>query len=108
MTMSMTWKDAENIAQEWDGPFAIKGILTPEDAKQAVSAGATTIIISNHGGRQMDGVPATVKALPAIADAIGDDADIIIDSGIRRGTHVLKCLALGAKAAMVGRPSLYG
>lgn len=108
MTMSMTWADAERLAQEWNGPFAIKGILTPEDAKRAVAAGATTIMISNHGGRQMDGVPATIKALPAIADAIGNDADIVIDSGIRRGTHVLKCLALGAKAAMIGRPYLYG
>lgn len=108
MTMSMTWTDAERIAAEWNGPFAIKGILTPDDARQAVAAGATTIIISNHGGRQLDGVPATIKALPAIADAIGSDADIVVDSGIRRGTHVLKCLALGAKAAMIGRPYLYG
>ena len=96
------------MIREWDGPFAIKGLLTAADAKRAVEIGASTVIVSNHGGRQLDGVPAPIEVLPEIIDAVGDRAEVILDGGVRRGGHVLKALALGAKACMVGRPYLYG
>jgi L-lactate dehydrogenase (cytochrome) len=105
---SVTWKDAERMITEWNGPFAIKGILSPEDARQAIDIGATTVMVSNHGGRQLDTSPATIDALADIVDAVRGHADVIIDGGIRRGTDVVKALALGAKACMIGRPYLYG
>jgi len=105
---TVTWDDAERMIAEWDGPFAIKGILSADDARRAASIGASAVIISNHGGRQLDGVPATIDCLKAIADAVGDEMEVIIDGGIRRGTDVLKALALGATACMIGRPYLYG
>ena len=105
---SITWKDLEWMAGEWGGPVMIKGILSPEDAKRAKSIGAKAVIISNHGGRQLDGAAAAMDALPRIADAVGNDLELILDGGIRRGTHVLKALALGAKACMIGRPYLFG
>ena len=105
---SVTWDDAERMIAEWDGPFAIKGILSPEDARRAADIGATAVIVSNHGGRQLDGVPGTLDALPAIADAVGDRLEVLLDGGIRRGTDVLKALALGAHACMIGRPYIYG
>jgi L-lactate dehydrogenase (cytochrome) len=105
---SVTWEDAERMIKEWDGPFAIKGILSAEDARRAADIGATAVIVSNHGGRQLDGVPGTLDALPAIADAVGDRLDVLMDGGIRRGTDVLKALALGARACMIGRPYIYG
>ena len=108
MTSSMTWKDAARIAADWGGPFAIKGIMTAEDAVQAVDCGATAIIISNHGGRQVDGVWAPIDVLPEIVDAVGGRAELIVDGGIRRGTHIIKALALGATAVMTGRPYIYG
>ena len=86
----------------------IKGILSPEDARRAKSIGAQAVIVSNHGGRQLDGAAAAMDALPRIADAVGNDVELILDGGIRRGTHVLKALALGAKACMIGRPYLFG
>ena len=92
----------------WAGPFAIKGILSPDDALRAAEAGATAVMVSNHGGRQLDGAAAAVEALPHIARAVGDRLEVILDGGIRRGVHLLKALALGANACAIGRPYLYG
>ena len=105
---SVTWEDAAWMIEEWKGPFAIKGILDARDAERAVKIGATGIIVSNHGGRQLDHAPAPIDVLPEIAAAVGGRADVILDGGVRRGTDVLKALALGAKACMIGRPYLYG
>jgi L-lactate dehydrogenase (cytochrome) len=103
-----TWEDAAWLIQEWGGPFAIKGIQSVEDARKAVEIGASAIIISNHGGRQLDGVPGAVELVEPIRAAIGDTPEIIVDGGIRRGTHVVKALCLGANACSIGRPYLYG
>jgi L-lactate dehydrogenase (cytochrome) len=105
---SVTWKDLEWMVGEWDGPLIIKGILHPEDAKNAHAIGAKAVIISNHGGRQLDGSSSSLDALPRIADAVGTDIELLLDGGIRRGTHVLKAMALGAKACLIGRAYLYG
>jgi len=105
---SVTWEDAAWIIEEWKGPFAIKGILSAADAERAVQIGVTGIIVSNHGGRQLDHVPAPIEVLPEIVAAVGGRAEVILDGGVRRGTDVIKALALGAKACMVGRPYLYG
>ena len=105
---TVNWEDAAWIKSLWDGPFVLKGIMSVEDAKRAVEIGASAIVISNHGGRQLDSSPATIEMLPKIVDAVGGQIEIILDSGIRRGTHVLKALALGADACMIGRPYLYG
>lgn len=105
---SVTWEDAAWMIEEWKGPFAIKGILDARDAERAVKIGATGIIVSNHGGRQLDHTPAPIEVLPEIAAAVNGRAEVILDGGIRRGTDVLKALALGAKACMIGRPYLYG
>jgi L-lactate dehydrogenase (cytochrome) len=104
---SITWKDAEQAIQAWGGPFAIKGVMSVEDAQRAVDVGASAIMISNHGGRQLDGSTAPFDQLPAIVDAVGDKIEVILDGGVRRGTHVLKALAMGAKACMIGRGYLY-
>jgi L-lactate dehydrogenase (cytochrome) len=105
---SVTWADAEWLARLWDGPFVVKGILAPDDARRAAAIGATAVWISNHGGRQLDGVAATVDCIPGIRQAVGDRVEVVVDGGIRRGTHVLKALALGADACALGRPCLYG
>lgn len=105
---SVTWDDAAWMIKEWGGPFAIKGILNSSDAVRAVEIGASGIIVSNHGGRQLDHTPAPIDVLPEIVDAVAGRADVILDGGVRRGTDVLKAVALGAKACMVGRPYLYG
>jgi len=104
---TITWKDAEQLIQDWGGPFAIKGIMSVADARRAVDAGATAIMVSNHGGRQLDGSTAPFDQLPAIVDAVGDQVEVILDGGVRRGTHVLKALAMGARACMIGRGYLY-
>jgi L-lactate dehydrogenase (cytochrome) len=101
------WADLEWIRNFWKGPMIIKGILDPEDAKDAVKFGADGIVVSNHGGRQLDGVLSTAKALPIIADAIGDDLTILVDSGIRTGLDVIRMLALGAKGVLLGRAAAY-
>lgn len=105
---SVTWDDAAWLVSQWDGPFVIKGMSSVEDAKRSVSIGATAAMLSNHGGRQLDSVPAPIETLAPIRDAIGNDLELIVDGGIRRGTHVLKALALGANACSIGRPFLYG
>ncbi len=107
MKRSIDWRDAENMIKLWDGPFAIKGIMSVADAKRAVDIGATAIMISNHGGRQLDGSRSPFDQLSAIADAVGGQIEIILDGGIRRGTHVLKALAMGANACSGGRMYLY-
>ena len=104
---SMSWKDVENINKQWGGQFAIKGVMSVEDAKKAVDVGATAIMISNHGGRQLDGSRSPFDQLAEIVDAVGDKIDVICEGGIRRGTHVLKALSLGAKACSGGRMYLY-
>jgi L-lactate dehydrogenase (cytochrome) len=105
---SISWTDFAWLAERWDGPLVIKGIQSAADARRAVELGATAIMISNHGGRQLDGTPAPVDCISAIAEAVGGRAEIICDGGIRRGTHILKALALGATACSIGRPYLYG
>lgn len=105
---SVTWDDAARMIEQWNGPFAVKGVLTADDARRAVDIGANAIIVSNHGGRQLDHVPAPIDVLPEIVAAVGDRAEVILDGGVRRGTDVLKALALGARACMTGRCYLYG
>ena len=105
---SVTWKDLEWMIAEWGGPFVIKGILSPADARKAVDAGVTAISVSNHGGRQLDGTLSAFDALGPMVDEVGGECEIICDGGIRRGTHVLKALARGATACSIGRPYLYG
>jgi L-lactate dehydrogenase (cytochrome) len=105
---SVTWDDAEWMINEWGGPFAIKGIMTAEDARRAAGVGATAVMLSNHGGRQLDFSPAPFDVLRDVADEVGGKLEIILDGGIRRGVHVLKALALGATVCSGGRPYLYG
>ena len=104
---SMTWDDVAKMVKEWDGQFCLKGIMSVADARKAVDIGCTGIILSNHGGRQLDGSRAPFDQLAEIVDAVGDKIDVIMDSGIQRGTHVLKALSLGAKAVGGGRFYLY-
>ena len=104
---SMNWKDAEYCVKKWGGPFALKGVMSVEDAKKAIDIGCSAIMISNHGGRQLDGSRAPFDQLAEIVDAVGDKIEVILDGGIRRGTHVLKALALGAKACSFGKGYLF-
>src|ERR1700761_4108220 len=103
-----TWADLTWFRDFWDGPLVIKGVLDPRDARQAVDLGAAAVIVSNHGGRQLDGASATISALPAVADAVGDEAEVYLDGGIRRGSDIVKALALGARACLAGRALAYG
>lgn len=103
-----TWDDMAWLRAQWRGPLVVKGIVTAEDARRAVDLGADGVVVSNHGGRQLDGAPATVRALPTIVDAVGDRAEVLLDSGVRRGTDVIKAVALGARAVMIGRAFVYG
>jgi L-lactate dehydrogenase (cytochrome) len=105
---TLTWKDIDWMIDAWAGEFAIKGIATVADAHRCVAAGATGVWVSNHGGRQLDGAPATIDLLEPIAQAVGDRAAVILDGGIRRGTDIIKALALGARAVGIGRAYLYG
>jgi L-lactate dehydrogenase (cytochrome) len=104
---AMSWKDAEYCVKRWKGPFALKGLMSVEDAKKAVDIGASAIMLSNHGGRQLDGSRSPFDQLPAIVDAVGGKIEIIVDGGIRRGTHVLKALAMGATACSFGKGFLF-
>ena len=104
---NMSWSDAEYCVKKWGGPFALKGVMSVQDAKKAIDIGCTAIIISNHGGRQLDGSRAPFDQLTDIVDAVGDKIEVILDGGIRRGTHVLKALSLGAKACSFGKAYLY-
>jgi L-lactate dehydrogenase (cytochrome) len=104
---SITWNDLDWIRAEWEGPIVIKGILDPGDARSAVKVGAQAVVVSNHGGRQLDGVRSSIAALPLIADAVGDDLELYLDSGIRSGLDVLKALAMGARTCFVGRAWAY-
>ncbi len=105
---SITWKDIEWAKSIWGGPLALKGILDPEDAKLAAQHGVDAVIVSNHGGRQLDGVRSAISALPDVVDAVEGKVEVLLDGGVRRGTDVLKAMALGATACMIGRPFLYG
>jgi len=105
---SLTWDDVEWIKEQWPGKLIIKGILDTEDAHHAVNAGADAIVVSNHGGRQLDYAPAAIEMLPAIVDAVGSDTQVLFDSGIRSGQDVLKAMALGAQGGLIGKAFLYG
>ena len=100
---SISWRDLDFIRSEWKGPLIIKGILDPDDAKEAAALGADGLVVSNHGGRQLDGVPSTARALPAIADAVGDKLTVLADGGVRSGLDVVRLLALGARGVLLGR-----
>ena len=103
-----TWEDIAWLREFWGGPFMLKGVMRIDDAKRAVDAGCTAISVSNHGGNNLDGTPATIRALPAIAEAVGDQVEVLLDGGVRRGSDVVKALALGARAVMIGRAYLWG
>ncbi len=103
----MKWEDAEYCVKKWNGPFALKGVMSVEDAKKAIDIGCSAVIISNHGGRQLDGSRAPFDQLAEIVDAVGDKIEVILDGGVRRGTHVLKALSLGAKACSFGKAYLF-
>jgi heme/flavin dehydrogenase (mycofactocin system) len=103
-----TWADVRWLRGQWDGPFLLKGVMRVDEAKRALDAGFSAISVSNHGGNNLDGTPATIRALPAIADAVGDQLEVLLDGGIRRGGDVVKALALGARAVLIGRAYLWG
>jgi heme/flavin dehydrogenase (mycofactocin system) len=103
-----TWDDIAWLREQWGGPFAVKGIMHPDDARRAVDIGATAISVSNHGGNNLDGTPASIRALPAVAEAVGGQVEILLDGGVRRGSDVVKAIALGARAVMIGRAYLWG
>ena len=103
-----TWADIAWLRAQWGGPFLVKGVMRPDDARRAVDAGATAVSVSNHGGNNLDSTPAAIRALPAVAAAVGGSAEVLLDGGIRRGGDVVKALALGARAVMIGRACLWG
>jgi pre-mycofactocin synthase len=103
-----TWDDVRWLREQWGGKFMLKGVIRVDDAKRAVDAGVTAISVSNHGGNNLDGTPATIRALPAIAEAVGGQVEVLLDGGVRRGGDVVKALALGARAVMIGRAYLWG
>ena len=107
-TPPATWDDLAWLREQWDGPFMLKGVIRVDDAKRARDVGATAISVSNHGGNNLDTTPAPIRALPAIADAVGHDIEVLLDGGVRRGSDVVKAVALGARAVMIGRAYLWG
>ncbi|KAF1024882.1 MAG: putative L-lactate dehydrogenase [Acinetobacter bereziniae] len=106
--MQLSWKDVEWVKQQWGGKLIIKGIMEVDDALSAVGAGADAIVVSNHGGRQLDSAPSSISVLEEIVLAVGDKTEVYIDSGIRSGQDVLKAIALGAKGCLIGRAFIYG
>jgi heme/flavin dehydrogenase (mycofactocin system) len=108
MTPPPSWEDLRWLREQWNGPFMLKGVIRVDDARRAVDAGFSAISVSNHGGNNLDGTPASIRALPAIAEAVGDEIEVLLDGGIRRGGDVVKALALGARAVMIGRAYLWG
>ena len=107
-TRRLSWKDVEWIASLWPGKLILKGILDVEDARIAAKTGAAALVVSNHGGRQLDGAPSSISALPAIAEAVGSRIEVLFDGGIRSGQDVMRALALGARACLIGRAYVYG
>jgi pre-mycofactocin synthase len=107
-TQPPTWDDIAWLREQWGGPFMLKGVVRVDDARRAVDAGVTAISVSNHGGNNLDGTPATIRALPAVAGAVGDQVEVLLDGGVRRGSDVVKAVALGARAVMIGRAYLWG
>lgn len=105
---SPTWEDVAWVRQNFDGPVLVKGVLTAEDGRRALDLGCDGVVVSNHGGRQLEGAPATIDVLPEVVAAVGDRMEILVDGGVRRGSDVLKALALGAKAVLIGRPYVWG
>ena len=103
-----SWADIAWLRDQWAGEFLVKGVMRPDDARRALDAGATAVSVSNHGGNNLDGTPASIRALPGVAEAVGGRAEVLLDGGIRRGGDVVKALALGARAVMIGRPCLWG
>jgi L-lactate dehydrogenase (cytochrome)/glycolate oxidase len=103
-----SWEDLGWLREQCDGPFMLKGVMRVDDARRAVQAGVSAISVSNHGGNNLDATPAPIRALPAVADAVGDQVEVLLDGGIRRGSDVVKALALGARAVMIGRAYLWG
>ncbi len=102
------WEDLRWIRDAWKGPIVVKGVHTADDARRAVDAGAEGVVVSNHGGRQLDGVAPTLRVLPEVVAAVGDRTEVLFDGGIRRGSDIVKALALGARAVLVGRAYVYG
>jgi isopentenyl diphosphate isomerase/L-lactate dehydrogenase-like FMN-dependent dehydrogenase len=107
-TSPPSWADIGWLRGQWDGPFMVKGVMRPDDARRAADAGATAVCVSNHGGNDLDGTPASIRALPVVAGAVGGQVEVLLDGGIRRGSDVVKALALGARAVMIGRAYLWG
>jgi pre-mycofactocin synthase len=103
-----TWEDVRWLREEWGGPFMLKGVTRVDDARRAVDAGVSAISVSNHGGNNLDGTPATIRTLPGVVDAVGDQVEVLLDGGVRRGSDVVKALAMGARAVMIGRAYLWG
>ncbi len=103
-----SWQDVAWLRSQWDGPFMVKGVSRVDDAKRVVDLGATALSVSNHGGNNLDGTPAPLRALPAVVDAVGDQVEVLLDGGVRRGSDVVKAVALGANAVMIGRAYLWG
>jgi len=104
---SVTWADLAWLREHWSGKIALKGILDPDDARQAVDHGADAVVVSNHGGRQLDDVPSTIRSLPAIAEAVGAQCEVLMDGGIRSGLDVVKAMSMGARACLLGRAWAY-
>lgn len=105
---SVNWQDAEKLCKQWQGPFVLKGIQCVADAKRAADIGVSAIVLSNHGGRQLDGAPPALDLLPRVVDELGGDVEVLIDGGVRRGADIIKAIALGASGCLIGRPYLYG
>ena len=103
-----TWDDVAWLGEQWGGPFMLKGVMRVDDAKRAIDAGVTAISVSNHGGNNLDGSPAPIRVLHGIAEAVGHQVEVVMDGGVRRGSDVVKAVALGARAVMIGRAALWG